>query len=195
MKKPPAPDQPPQNQPYQKYKGTEQWRALNKAIQNLVKNKDLVENTTRDRILGYLCKTLKALTPKPSKAAKHRHIVAHSITLQDTKGNPRIYMDAGDEDGFATISLFGKNGRCILISSQPNGSLSIALVGNGANGVLSMSPENDAGLSLSDRRGRLGARLGPSMGTGEPSLELFKDGQLCLTLPKTGRMRKKKRAR
>jgi hypothetical protein len=48
---------------------------------------------------------------------KHKHIVARSITLEDAKGKPRIFMDAGSGGGYATICLFGEDDRSIQIST------------------------------------------------------------------------------
>lgn len=46
---------------YQKYAESPQWKILEKAIDNLVKNRDLIEQTSRDCIIGYLVKSLATL--------------------------------------------------------------------------------------------------------------------------------------
>jgi hypothetical protein len=45
--------------PYETQKGTQVWRTVNKAINDLVKNKDLIETTDRDYIVGYICEKLQ----------------------------------------------------------------------------------------------------------------------------------------
>jgi hypothetical protein len=44
--------------PYEKYKGTDIWNFLEKGINTLVNNKDIIEKTNRDYIVGYLCKII-----------------------------------------------------------------------------------------------------------------------------------------
>jgi len=44
--------------PYEEFEKTRLWRVLNKGILDLVKNKDLVETTGREYVVGYLCKVL-----------------------------------------------------------------------------------------------------------------------------------------
>ncbi|MGD0631503.1 MAG: hypothetical protein ABR987_19405 [Terracidiphilus sp.] len=39
------------------------WEVVNAAIDDLVKNGDLVETTRRDYIVGYICKKLGGLLP------------------------------------------------------------------------------------------------------------------------------------
>ena len=65
---------------------------------------------------------------KPS-SKKQKHIVARSITLEDAKGQPRIFLHAGDGDGGVCICLFGQEDRSIQISTSPEGGLHISLFG------------------------------------------------------------------
>lgn len=44
--------------PYISFEGSEQWRLIDKAIEELVENGDIEERTNRAYIVGYLCKTL-----------------------------------------------------------------------------------------------------------------------------------------
>jgi hypothetical protein len=44
--------------PYAPYQGTPTWNLLNNALDDLVENHDLIEQTHRDYIVGYLCKVL-----------------------------------------------------------------------------------------------------------------------------------------
>jgi len=55
--------------PYIAYEGTENWTALNQAIDELVTNSDLVEQTDRAYIVGYLC---KCLSKSSATVVKHK---------------------------------------------------------------------------------------------------------------------------
>lgn len=132
-------------------------------------------------------------------AAKHKkktrgakHITARSITLKDAKGKARIFMDAGDGSGHAAICLFGEHDRTIQICTTPEGSLHIELHGQRSivSAALGMTPEEDAGLSIRDRKGRLGTMLGSTFRTGEHSLVLFRDGQPGWSTPKLKKRKK-----
>ena len=50
-----------QRHPYQEFKGTPEYAALDKAITELVENQDIQESTARAYIVGYLCKALASL--------------------------------------------------------------------------------------------------------------------------------------
>jgi hypothetical protein len=43
------------------YRGTKVWRSIEKAIRDLVENRDIVETTPRDYIVGYICHQLQQL--------------------------------------------------------------------------------------------------------------------------------------
>jgi len=43
---------------YDSYQGTQTWSLLNSGLNDLVGNRDLIEQTHRDYIVGYLCKVL-----------------------------------------------------------------------------------------------------------------------------------------
>jgi hypothetical protein len=49
-----------QNSLYDQYKNSPLWKTIEKAIDDLVENQDLKETTSRDLIVGYLVKTIKA---------------------------------------------------------------------------------------------------------------------------------------
>lgn len=42
--------------PYVLWEGTALWKAIEKAVADLVENKDLTEKAHRDYIIGYICK-------------------------------------------------------------------------------------------------------------------------------------------
>jgi hypothetical protein len=44
--------------PYQQYEGTALWQAVDHAIDDLVNNGDLIEQTRREYIVGYICKII-----------------------------------------------------------------------------------------------------------------------------------------
>lgn len=44
--------------PYQSFESSPVWNALNQAIEDLIRNKDIQEHTKREYIVGYLCKKL-----------------------------------------------------------------------------------------------------------------------------------------
>lgn len=46
----------PADQPYEQYRSLPQWRLIDKAVADLVKNGDIVELTPRHYIVGYLVK-------------------------------------------------------------------------------------------------------------------------------------------
>ena len=115
-------------------------------------------------------------TPRQTKR-KPKHITGNSITLEDAQGKPRIFMDAGDGNGPASICIFGKDERSIQIQASPDGVLSIALLGTRFDASLVVSPENNAGLSIRDRDGRLGTMLGSVYEQGKHQLVLFENGQ------------------
>jgi len=116
---------------------------------------------------------------------KARHIAARSMTLEDAKGKVRIYMDAGKGDGSAVICLFGEDGRSIQISSSPDGGLHISLLGKRStvSATLGMTADEDAGISIRDRRGLLGTMLGSVLDPGVHRLVIFRDGQPYWSTP------------
>lgn len=44
--------------PYKHLEGTPLWKVIDKGINNLVENNDLEEATSREYIVGYLCKLI-----------------------------------------------------------------------------------------------------------------------------------------
>lgn len=136
-------------------------------------------------------------SPRRRKSqGKGRHIIARSITLKDPKGKTRIYLDAGTGDGYATICLFGEDDRSIQISTSQDGGLHISLLGKRCtvSATLGMTAEEDAGLSIRDRRGLLGTMLGSVFDPGVHSLALFRDGQPYWSTPTAPRKKLPKRS-
>jgi hypothetical protein len=44
--------------PYKKYESHQYWKRIDKGISDLVDNQDLVEQSARSYIVGYLCKMI-----------------------------------------------------------------------------------------------------------------------------------------
>ena len=44
--------------PCERFEGTPLWEAINKGIDDLVKNNDIEETTRKEYIVGYLCKLI-----------------------------------------------------------------------------------------------------------------------------------------
>lgn len=49
---------PSNDYPYQKYEATKNWEVVERAVNALVENGDLIEQTNRKYIVGYICKLL-----------------------------------------------------------------------------------------------------------------------------------------
>ncbi|HXR40173.1 MAG TPA: hypothetical protein VN776_13830 [Terracidiphilus sp.] len=47
--------------PYDRYRNTELWQTVEKAIHDLVENHDIAETTRQEYIVGYICKRLEKL--------------------------------------------------------------------------------------------------------------------------------------
>jgi len=123
-----------------------------------------------------------------------QHLTARSLTLEDAQGKRRIFLDAGNGDGRVTICLFGEHDRSIQISTTPAGGLHISLLGQRGtvSTTLGMTPDEDAGLSIHDRQGRLGTMLGSSLPDGEHRLMLFQDGRHHWRTPQPVKPKKRK---
>lgn len=129
--------------------------------------------------------------PKARPRVKHRkkHLGAASLTLVDSKGRPRIFLDAGTEEGYACIGVYAKDGKSIQISAQPNDSLLIMLYDgkSAANIQISMSSDRGGGLWISDKKGLPGAIIGEEPDTSTHRLLLFKKGKPFWSTPTGGK--------
>lgn len=131
-------------------------------------------------------KTTKKVAAKRVKAGgKGEHIVARSITLEDAKGTPRIFMDAGDGDGYATICLFGEGERSIQICTAPDGGLYISLLGQrcASSATIAMTADEKAGLSILDDKGQHGSLVGSLSPSGEHKVVLCREGMPVWSAP------------
>jgi hypothetical protein len=115
-----------------------------------------------------------------TRSKKPKIITANAIVLKDARGEPRIILDAGDEKTNVHIVLRAKDGKSIQISEQPNGLISIAVLGKDCRSQISIGILGDerGGIQISDSKtGKLGTRLGEEPGTSTHRLLLFKNGQ------------------
>jgi len=140
------------------------------------------------------CSNHLMATKHKNRKPRSKHLTARSLTLEDAKGKPRIFMDAGDGDRYVTICLFGEHDRSIQITTSPEGGLHISLLGQRCNvsATLALTPDEDAGLSIRDRHGRLGTMLGSILQPGKHRLVLFQDGQPCWSTPRPVKRKKQK---
>jgi hypothetical protein len=115
-----------------------------------------------------------------SRPKKPKVITANAIVLKDDEGKPRIIMDAGHGKWGASIVLHAKDGKSIQISEQPDGLISIAVLGKDCRSQISIGILGDerGGIQISDSKtGKLGTILGEEPGTSTHRLLLFKNGQ------------------
>jgi len=47
-----------QKHPYERWEGTPLWRVIDKAVCDLIQNRDLVEDEYHEYIVGYICKII-----------------------------------------------------------------------------------------------------------------------------------------
>jgi hypothetical protein len=59
-------------QVYKEFENTDLWRSVDAAVQALVDNGDLVEQTERGYIVGYICKAVGGKPRKSVTAARKR---------------------------------------------------------------------------------------------------------------------------
>jgi hypothetical protein len=56
-----GPGSPFSDSPYEMFRGTKTWEAVEEAIAELVMNDDPIERTRRDYIVGYICEKLHGI--------------------------------------------------------------------------------------------------------------------------------------
>src|SRR5688500_13554272 len=109
-----------------------------------------------------------------------REIEASRIILRDSKGNERIVLDAGGEDGHASICIVSAHARGNMqVHTQPNGSVVLSIGNEAMGGVLTLSAK---GLTLRAQDGRLGIVVGPVV-DGNDSVTVYRDGRPVWTSP------------
>jgi hypothetical protein len=129
------------------------------------------------------------------KAIKYtKHIKANCISLVDSEGRTRISMNADGPDGSAYILLYGKDKKCIQISSGPDGMIGIHMDGskNAALINISISKDDSAVISTFNKNGMMGTALAEEPGTSTHRLLLFKNGKHFWNTPSGKQPRRKK---
>ena len=112
-----------------------------------------------------------------------KNLTANKLTLVDAAGKTRILLDAGGVDGYASIWLFGKNKTAIELSTQPNGTVVVALKGPRRHALLSLNTDGDSHLSFTDRSGRKGLCVGSVFEPGTHKIVIFRKGQVGWEAP------------
>ena len=125
----------------------------------------------------------------PKRKPKPKDIVAHSITLVDSKGKTRIYMGVHDDPSHSSICLFGPQDRAIEISADHEGGLHVSLR-DGTGKIVAgfgITSDDRVGISLFDHRTGSRTKLG-SDGTGQPPhVTIHHNGHTHWTTRKQGR--------
>ncbi|MCP5537202.1 MAG: hypothetical protein H7A51_13360 [Akkermansiaceae bacterium] len=104
------------------------------------------------------------------------HIIARSITVVDSDGNPRITLNGGDNDVGTNIVLTTKKGKILQIQEQPDGYVTIGMDGlHNPHGV-SISKH---GLCIRDAEGKPAVTVGDYM---ENGVGIYKGGMAVYEL-------------
>jgi hypothetical protein len=100
-------------------------------------------------------------------------IEATRLLLRDSSGKVRIMLDAGGEDGFASICIFSRVGRgSVQIGTQPGGNVVMSFGDKRLDDMLTLSTR---GMVLRAPDGRLGVVVGPVV-DGRDDVTVFRDG-------------------
>lgn len=100
----------------------------------------------------------------------------------------RILLDAGGDNGFASINLFAKDGRNgVVVGTQPSGAVVMSFNDANLYGMLTLSA---AGITLRSPDGRLAVTLGRIFDDTD-SLTVFRDGRPVWRSPLTRRPKAK----
>ena len=110
------------------------------------------------------------------------HITARSITIVDAAGRPRIMLEGGGEDGFATLTLVSTTREQIQLSAQPDGAVTLALGGPALHGRIIIS---DCGFDLRARDGKFAVTIGDFFREGSDRITVHRDGQPIWSVPTT----------
>ena len=78
-----------QPHPYQRFEGTPEWVSIDRALLELTKNRDVVETTRHEYVVGYLCKALAE--PLQNDLTKRQ-------TVQPTNDEVRAILRAAKEE-------------------------------------------------------------------------------------------------
>jgi hypothetical protein len=101
-------------------------------------------------------------------------------------------LDAGGEDGFASICIFSSDGRgSVQIGAQPGGNVVMSFGDKRLDDMLTLSTR---GMVLRAPDGRLGVVVGPVV-DGRDDVTVYRDGQPVWTSSGHRPARKKRRKR
>jgi hypothetical protein len=123
---------------------------------------------------------------------KPKDIVARSITLKDSKGRMRVFMNAGDD--YTVIALYGKNGQSVQIANGPDGWLGMDIhdsTGKVAIG-LSIRADGKPGLSIMDHRSGMMSLIDAQQDSPAHEVSVFQHGKIHWTSQKRRRKRAKR---
>ena len=111
------------------------------------------------------------------------HLRARSLTIVDRDGNPKIFLDGGQNPGTAHISLKSDNGAWLQIHEQPGGFITISLNGPtvGAGEVV-LGP---MGLSIRDGEGKLGVMIGKFSDPSTCEITVYRGGEQKARFPES----------
>lgn len=126
---------------------------------------------------------------KAPRNKKPKDIVARSITLKDSKGRTRIYMDA--EDDYPVIALYGKNGEGIQISNGPDCWLGMDIHDSTGKVAIALCIHADGnpGLSIMDHRSGMMSLIGAHKDSPAHEISVFQHGKLHWTSRKPSKKR------
>ncbi len=80
--------------PYKAYEKTATWKEVEKAIEALVRNGDLVEQTPRHYIVGFITQSIFRRRLKSSKLASKRRIFARAASVVREAEMALVEMEA-----------------------------------------------------------------------------------------------------
>ena len=109
-----------------------------------------------------------------TRRPKPREIEGSRLVLRDASGKVRIMLDAGGDDGFASICIFSPDGRgSMQVGTQPSGAVVMSFGNERMDGMLTLSTN---GMVLRAQDGRLGVVVG-SVVEGQDVVTVYRDGQ------------------
>jgi len=82
-----ARDQPTPS-PYIQFSGSPEWTALDRAVRELAENRDLVETTAHEYVVGYLCQALARASSQQRTQAGPRVEALQRIRAAVKEANP-----------------------------------------------------------------------------------------------------------
>lgn len=131
--------------------------------------------------------TLAHARMKRTSRKQLQDIEARSITLKDSKGRTRVYMQAADD--CTVIALYGEKGQSVQIKDTPDGWLGMEIrdsTGRVAIG-LSIRADGNPGLSVMDHRSGMMSLIGAQQDSPAHEISVFQHGKVHWTSHKSAR--------